>query len=49
MATVVGPLASSTISYTYDELERTLTNSVDGTNNRITYTFDSLGRVSRYS
>jgi len=45
LATVTGPLANSTIGYTYDELGRTLTRSINGSANSTTVHYDSLGRV----
>lgn len=43
LQTVDGPLANDTISYTYDELGRELSQSVNGVS--ASQTYDSLGRV----
>jgi RHS repeat-associated protein len=46
LSSVAGPIASSSVGYTYDELGRVLTNSVDGRSNVTTTAYDSLGRVT---
>lgn len=46
LASVAGPLANATISYTYDELGRVLTRSINGSANLSTVTYDALGRVT---
>ena len=45
LASVAGPLANSTIAYTYDPLGRQLTRSINGSANTTTAHYDSLGRV----
>ena len=47
LASETSPLAA--VSYTYDELGRVKTLSVDGTNNTVTYAYDALGRVQSVS
>jgi RHS repeat-associated protein len=46
LATVDGPLANDTITYSYDQLGRVTTRAINGTANSETWTFDSLGRIS---
>ena len=46
LQSVDGPLANDTISYTYDELGRPLSRSINGTANTTSLTYDNLGRVS---
>jgi RHS repeat-associated protein len=41
-----GPLANDVISYVYDELGRVVERSVNGSANRLTLTYDALGRVA---
>jgi YD repeat-containing protein len=43
---VTGPLANSTIAYTYDALGRVTSRSINGSANASTVNFDALGRVS---
>jgi RHS repeat-associated protein len=45
LASVTGPLTNETIAYTYDELGRRLTRSINGSANTTTVHYDSLGRV----
>jgi RHS repeat-associated protein len=44
LQTVAGPLASSTITYAYDELGRAVSQSINGVSSSVAY--DSLGRLS---
>jgi RHS repeat-associated protein len=44
LATVDGPLANDTLSYTYDELGRRTGSAINGVNDGVT--FDALGRVT---
>lgn len=46
LASIDGPWANDTQSYTYDELGRGLTSSLNGSANTTTLTYDALGRVS---
>ena len=47
LASVTGPLANSTISYTYDALERVVARNIadSGTANGVNVAYDSLGRI----
>ena len=49
LASVSGPLPSSTVSYTYDPLGRVLTTSINGSANITSAEYDSLGRVTSVS
>ena len=42
---VAGPLANSTIAYTYDQLGRVVNRSINGAANQMNLAFDALGRV----
>jgi YD repeat-containing protein len=44
LASVGGPLANDTITYTYDELDRVKSRAIDGVAQAVTY--DALGRVT---
>lgn len=44
-ASVDGPLANDTISYTYDQLGRVTERAINGASNTVTWVFDPLGRV----
>jgi RHS repeat-associated protein len=46
LASVDGPLANDTITYTYDELGRVTTRAINGAANTATWAFDALGRVT---
>ena len=46
LASVAGPISSSTIGYTYDELGRVLTRSINGSANLTSLVYDALGRVT---
>ncbi|PYI94750.1 MAG: peptidase C39, bacteriocin processing, partial [Verrucomicrobia bacterium] len=46
LASVDGPLANDTLTFGYDELERTINRSINGTANSSTVGFDSLGRTN---
>ncbi len=46
LASITGPLSNSVVAYTYDELGRVLTNSINGTANMSSIVYDSLGRIS---
>lgn len=46
VATVDGPLTNDTIAYTYDELGRVVTRSINGAANTTTQGYDALGRVT---
>jgi len=46
LASIDGPLSNDTISYTYDELARLASRSINGTANTVSMTYDSLGRVA---
>lgn len=46
LAATDGPFANDTISYTYDELGRMLTRSINGAANSSGVTYDVLGRVT---
>ena len=46
LQSVDGPLLNDTISYSYDELGRVTTRSINGASNALTWAFDSLGRTS---
>ncbi|HVS54524.1 MAG TPA: RHS repeat-associated core domain-containing protein [Opitutaceae bacterium] len=46
LASIDGPLDNDTIGYTYDELGRVATRSIDGTANETDYTYDDLGRLT---
>ena len=43
---VAGPLANSTISYTYDQLGRVVGRSINGAANQTSLVYDALGRVT---
>ena len=45
VASVDGPLPDDTITYTYDELGRVVTRSINGAANTVTWTYDALGRI----
>lgn len=45
-ATVDGALSNDVIAYTYDELGRVLTRTINGSANSVTWSFDALGRVT---
>ena len=45
VASVDGPLSNDLISYTYDELGRVTTRTINGGANSVTWSFDALGRV----
>jgi len=44
LAAIDGPLGNDTIAYTYDELGRVLTRSINGSANTIASVYDALGR-----
>lgn len=44
VATIDGPFANDTIAYSYDELGRPTTRTINGSANAATWTFDALGR-----
>ncbi|HWA11397.1 MAG TPA: RHS repeat-associated core domain-containing protein [Opitutaceae bacterium] len=46
LASIDGPFANDTISYTYDELGRVTGQSIDSTSNPSSVVYDSLGRVT---
>ncbi len=46
LASVDGPLVNDTISYTYDELGRTLSRSIGSSGNVQTVAYDNLGRTT---
>src|SRR6266498_2652979 len=46
LASSDGPLGNDTISFSYDQLGRVTNRSINGNANSVTWTFDSLGRVS---
>jgi RHS repeat-associated protein len=46
LGSVVGPLANSTVGYTYDALGRVTGRSINGSANTASAAFDSLGRVT---
>jgi RHS repeat-associated protein len=46
LESIDGPWANDTISYTYDQLGRGLSRSINGTANETTVAYDSLGRVT---
>jgi RHS repeat-associated protein len=46
VATVDGPLTNDTIAYSYDELGRVLSRSINGAANTTTQVYDALGRVA---
>jgi RHS repeat-associated protein len=46
LATVTGPLANSTITYTYDPLGRGVGRSINGVANQTGVVYDALGRVT---
>jgi RHS repeat-associated protein len=46
LASIDAPLATDTITFTYDQLGRVTNRSINGAANSETWTFDSLGRVS---
>jgi len=46
VASVDGPLANDTITYTYDELGRVTQRAINGAANTVTWAFDALGRVT---
>jgi RHS repeat-associated protein len=46
LATVDGPWTNDTISYTYDELGRSLTREINGFANSSSVVYDSLGRIT---
>jgi RHS repeat-associated protein len=45
LQSVAGPLPNSTITYTYDELGRVVSRSINGSANQMSMTYDALGRV----
>ena len=45
VASVDGPLANDTITYTYDPLGRVTVRAINGAANTVTWAFDALGRV----
>lgn len=46
LASIDGPLANDTISYTYDQLGRVSTRSINGSANAASFVYDALGRTS---
>jgi len=46
LQSVTGPIANSTITYTYDQLGRVLGRSINGTANQASVTYDALGRIT---
>ena len=46
LASIDGPLANDTITYTYDELGRTLGRAINGNANASSVVYDALGRVT---
>jgi YD repeat-containing protein len=46
LASVDGPLANDTITYSYDQLGRVTTRAINGAANTVTWAFDALGRVT---
>jgi len=46
LASIDGPLANDTVTFSYDQLGRVTNRSINGNANPTTWTFDSLGRVS---
>jgi YD repeat-containing protein len=44
VASVDGPLADDTITYTYDAVGRVTTRAINGAANSVTWAFDALGR-----
>jgi RHS repeat-associated protein len=46
LASITGPLANATVSYTYDQLGRVLTNAINGAANTSSVVYDALGRVT---
>ncbi|HTB80609.1 MAG TPA: RHS repeat-associated core domain-containing protein [Opitutaceae bacterium] len=46
LESIDGPLANDTITYTYDELGRTLSTSINGSANASSVIYDALGRVT---
>ena len=46
VASIDGPLANDTITFSYDQLGRVTNRLINGTANAATWTFDSLGRIS---
>ncbi len=46
LASIDGPLANDTITFSYDQLGRVINRSINGNTNAAGWTFDSLGRVS---
>jgi RHS repeat-associated protein len=49
IASITGPLANSTLAYSYDQLGRVLTTSVNGAANTMTVGYDPLGRITSSS
>lgn len=47
LASVDGPFANDTVTYTYDELGRTLTRKINGAANSTGLTYDAAGRVTQ--
>jgi RHS repeat-associated protein len=45
LASIDGPLANDTITYTYDELGRALSRSINGAANAASMVYDALGRM----
>jgi RHS repeat-associated protein len=46
LASIDGPLANDTISYTYDAVGRVVGRAINGTANSVSWSFDVLGRVT---
>jgi RHS repeat-associated protein len=46
LQSVAGPLANSTITYTYDQLGRVVGRSINGAANQMSMVYDALGRVT---
>jgi len=46
LQSVAGPLANSTISYSYDQLGRVVNRSINGAANSMSIVYDALGRVT---
>jgi RHS repeat-associated protein len=46
LATISGPLSNSTIAYTYDQLGRVLSTSINGSANTSSVVYDALGRMT---
>jgi RHS repeat-associated protein len=49
LAAISGPLPNSTVSYTYDELGRVLSHSINGSANSNSVIYDALGRIASVS